>query len=162
MGYIEQLITNCGSAQGAEPTDVIHYRDLTRDMDSELDEVLSDIKKRKIVNAIYIIREVGGNKNTTFEYMKSFKAKKERKLPRVNKASDIMYVGSSIKPLYTRIRQHLGRGGASTYALNIKHWFSGTFEIEIQVYNVERPVLQIIEDSISYKLKPAFGKMGSN
>lgn len=168
MDYIEQLITDCKAAQAAqaaqvvESTDKFSYTDLTRDNVSKLDEVLSNIKEKKVVNAIYIIREVDGNITTTYEDMKSFKKEKTRKLPRVNKPSEIMYVGSSISSLHTRIKQHLGRGGESTYALNIEHWFKGTFEIEIQKYDVTRSVLQIIEDSISYRLKPAFGKMGSN
>ena len=62
-----------------------------------------------------------------------------------------------------RIKQHLGNGPKSTYALHLSYWAAEQeIEIEILQYNVPREVLQLIEDSISSELKPAFGKLGGN
>jgi len=38
----------------------------------------------------------------------------------------------------------------------------GEYKITILVYDEPIEILQIIEDNISYNLKPAFGKMGGN
>ena len=82
-----------------------------------------------------------------------------------------MYVGSSTTNLYKRIKEHQGYGNAATYALNLKHWFKGTYRIWICEYKLVsnepyqrdiRNIIQLLEDAISYDLKPAFGKQGSN
>ncbi len=39
---------------------------------------------------------------------------------------------------------------------------TGDYKITIMQYDVPREVLQIIEDGLSDKLKPAFGKQGGN
>lgn len=58
--------------------------------------------------------------------------------------------------------QHLKEGPKYTYALHMAHWFKVKVITKILEYNVKLPVLQIIEDSISYNLKPSFGKQGGN
>ena len=67
-----------------------------------------------------------------------------------------------IHNLKKRIEQHLGEGNKSTYALHLSHWFKGTYKIKILIYNEPIEVLQIIEDNLSHRLKPAFGKKGGN
>ena len=61
-----------------------------------------------------------------------------------------------------RIKEHIGDGNKNTYSLQLKHWFNGKYKITIQIYEEPIEVLQIIEDNLSYQLKPAFGKQGGN
>ena len=56
----------------------------------------------------------------------------------------------------------MGHGNKGTYALHLSHWFAGKFKITVKQYDVAGDVLQIIEDDLSYSLKPAFGKQGGN
>jgi hypothetical protein len=45
----------------------------------------------------------------------------------------------------------------------LKYWFKGKVKITIYEYDdISIDILQIIEDNLSYNLKPAFGKMGGN
>jgi hypothetical protein len=43
-----------------------------------------------------------------------------------------------------------------------RYWFSGTYKITVRIYDVPDDVLQIIEDDLSDRLKPAFGNQGGN
>lgn len=150
MNYIDKLINNCNKAKSTTPV-----KEFTLNNLSDLD----NIKK-----AIYIIEEVGGNTNETHKLLEKYKKLKKRSCPKINKPSSIMYIGSSTTSIKTRIKQHLGDGNKNTYALHLKHWFKGNFKITIKEYDasVSREVLQIIEDDLSDKLKPAFGKLGAN
>jgi hypothetical protein len=150
MDYIDNLIENCMKAKKANPVKeyVINDNDLS---------ILKGVKK-----GIYVIREIGGNSNDTFTSYSAYKNKKERACAKLNAPSNIMYVGSSTTGLSKRLSQHIGDGPAKTYALHLKHWFSGNYEITVREYDVTLEVLQIIEDALSDQLKPAFGKKGGN
>ena len=74
----------------------------------------------------------------------------------------MLYVGSSTTNLSKRISEHLGRGNKATYALHLEHWCKDKYRITVKVYDVASEVLQIIEDALSFELKPAFGKQGAN
>jgi len=151
FNYIDKLIRNCNSAKKANPVDefVLNLDDLSK---------LDNINK----NAIYTIEELDGNKDDTFEKMKEYKNKYERKCPKLNIASNIMYIGSSTTNLKKRIKEHMGEGHKSTYSLQLKHWFYGKYQITVKLYDEDKDVIQIIEDNLSYNLLPAFGKLGSN
>lgn len=74
-----------------------------------------------------------------------------------------MYVGSTTTGLKKRIKEHIGNGHKSTYALHLSHWFEqGNYKITIKEYNAPKEVIQIIEDALSDELNPAFGKSGAN
>ena len=148
MSYIDNLIENCKSAKKAKPVREFIFKEL-----SDLDGV---------GNAIYIIEEVNGNIEKTFLSLSKYKNSKERACPRLNEPSDTMYVGSSTTNIKNRIKQHLGDGPKGTYSLQLSHWFTGEYEITIREYDEPIEVLQIIEDAISFKLNPAFGKQGGN
>lgn len=150
LDYIETLIDNCQQAKNAKTAQEFVMNDI-----SELDG---------IKQAIYIIKQVEGDPKKAYEAFYNYKKLKKRNCPRLNKtASETMYVGSSTTDLKTRISQHTGKGNnKSTYALNLAQWFQGKYEITIKEYDVSRDVLQIIEDDISDRLKPAFGKQGGN
>eukprot|EP01022_Parablepharisma_sp_SALTPOND_P011429 TRINITY_DN14770_c0_g1_i1.p5 TRINITY_DN14770_c0_g1~~TRINITY_DN14770_c0_g1_i1.p5 ORF type:complete len:159 (-),score=10.47 TRINITY_DN14770_c0_g1_i1:345-821(-) len=148
MRYIDRLIQNCQHAKKALPVKEFELQKLS-DLDS-------------LDNAIYIIEEIGGDINKTFEDFKKYRNKKERSCSKLNAPSNTMYVGSSTTGIRKRIEQHIGDGHKSTYALHLKHWFKGKYKITIKQYNVTRDILQIIEDDLSDQLSPAFGKQGSN
>jgi Uri superfamily endonuclease len=118
---------------------------------------------KEIKSAIYIIRERNADTSSTFHAFQKFKKKKDRAFAKLNHPSSTLYVGSSTTGLMRRIKQHLGNGPKSTYALHLSHWAAEQeIEIEILQYNVPREFLQLIVDSISSELKPAFGKLGGN
>ena len=146
--YINQLIKNCELAKTSKIIREFDYSSL-----SELED---------ITQAIYIIEEVNGDKEKTFSDLKKYKALNQRRCPRLNKASPILYIGSSTTGLKKRINEHLGNGSKSTYSLQLKHWFKGKYRIKIKIYDEPIEILQIIEDNLSYQLKPAFGKQGGN
>jgi hypothetical protein len=149
--YIEKLIQNCEKAKLANPTNTFVYENI---------EQLKDIKQ-----AIYIIEEIHGNNEKTFNDLaqyKQYKGPGKRECPKLNSPSPIMYVGSSTTGIKKRISEHLGDGSEGTYALHLKHWFKGKTKITIHVYQESSEVLQIIEDAISHQLSPAFGKRGGN
>ena len=148
MGYIEQLIENCEQAK------------LKKSKPSNVMSNISDLDGVK--NAIYIIEEIGGNAEQTFSRFKEFKKTSNRKCAKANKPCNVMYVGSSITGLKTRIRQHMGCLSPNTYSLHLKHWFKGEYCITYKEFDVSKQVLQIIEDDLSYELSPAFGKLGGN
>lgn len=148
MSYIDTLIKNCESAKKAKPTKVVEVGDV-----SDLDGIQT---------AVYVIEETGGNPKDTFSAFSCYKAKKERACAKLNAPCKVMYVGSSTTGVRKRIEQHLGRGNKGTYALHLEHWFQGKHKITVKQYDVSKEVLQIIEDDLSFRLKPAFGKQGGN
>ena len=148
MSYIDKLINNCMLAKKASPFNEFEFKEL------------ADLKSIK--RAIYIIEEVNGKNEETFIAFSQYKNKQERRCAKLNSPSNIMYVGSSTTSLKNRIKQHMGKGYEGTYALHLSHWFKGNYKITIKEYDVERDVLQIIEDDLSDRLKPAFGKKGGN
>ena len=148
MGYIDQLIASCEKAKASSP-------ELVFEMSAVED--LGEIRK-----AIYIIEQIDGDSSETFDAFVSYKNISERKCPKPNAPSKVMYVGSSTTNLQQRIKQHIGDGHEGTYALQLQHWFEGNYKITIRVYDVENDVLQIIEDDLSHQLRPAFGKKGGN
>ncbi len=156
--YIDNMIKNCELAKKTKPVrvfvveDFVNFKDLVG-----------------ITMAVYVIEEIGGDNVKTFNTLSRLKAKKGKiKYPKMNKASPVMYVGSSTSgngknnALKTRIRQHIGDLTQSVYALHMKNWFKGEYKITVMVYDEPREIIQIIEDNLSDRLKPAFGKQGPN
>lgn len=148
MSYIDRLIENCKKAKVAAPVKEFVLQDL-----SDLDG---------IKQAIYVIELVDGNEEEVFLEFSRYKDKKERKCAKLNSPSKTMYVGSSTTGVRKRIEQHLGEGHPGTYALHLKYWFQSNYKITIKEYSETKEVLQIIEDDLSDRLKPAFGKQGGN
>nr|WP_299244758.1 GIY-YIG nuclease family protein [uncultured Halomonas sp.] len=148
MSYIDKLIENCNRARSTKPVENFILFDM-----SDLDG---------IDKAIYIIEEVDGDVEKTFIELSNYKKTKQRKCPRLNAPSQVMYVGSSTTGVKKQIEQHLGNGPKDTYSLHLKHWFNGKYRITIKVYDESLEVIQIIEDALSHDLAPAFGKQGGN
>jgi hypothetical protein len=151
MSHIDRLIGSCEEAKAAQPKQTIV---ITKGAD------LSSLEP--IQKAIYVIEEINGNRDETYQALALYKGKKERACPKLNTASDVMYVGSSSTGVKKRIEQHIGNGPKSTYALHLSHWFTGEYKITVTQYDVPNEVLQILEDDMADRLKPAFGKRGGN
>lgn len=148
MSYIDRLIDNCKTAKKSAPVKEFYLKNLT-----ELDGMKQ---------AIYVIEQTDGDVEETFLDFSRYKDKKERKCAKLNAPSKIMYVGSSTTGVKKRIEQHQGDGNKATYAIHLKHWFRANYRITVKQYSETKEVLQIIEDDLSDKLKPAFGKHGGN
>ena len=148
--YIEELIKNCLIAKQSNTVNR-----------SEIVDIMQ-LKSIQIRNAVYIIEEIGGNVEKTFKNFKDFKSNSDYACAKLNQPNNYLYVGSSSTGVKNRLNQHLNKGPKGTYALHMSKWFKGKYKVTILEYDVEREVLQIIEDSISYNLRPAFGKQGGN
>ncbi|MBY5926941.1 MULTISPECIES: GIY-YIG nuclease family protein [unclassified Halomonas] len=148
MEYLNRLITLCETAIAAEPKSEFSV--------TSFDEV-PDIEK-----GVYIIKEVGGCADRTFQAFVEFKKKRLKACSKVNSPSDVLYVGSSATGLRKRLRQHLVYCPDKTYSLHMYEWFNGHYEICILEYEVSIEVLQLIEDSISHDFHHAFGKKFGN
>lgn len=82
--------------------------------------------------------------------------------------SNTLYVGiSQRKNLSKRIREHIGEGSKTTYALNLKYWIPDNTQIEILIYKPTIPeynkenhlnLRELIEQSFWDELKPMMGK----
>ncbi len=150
MSYIDDVIADCKTAKNAVPKRIFTMRSVD-DLDG-------------IKQAIYVITcDISLDKRKVFNDLKAYKATKQRACPKPNQPSCVMYVGSSTTGLKSRIKQHMGdTNSKGTHALHLKHWFDGEYTISVRVYDESPSVLQIIEDDLSYNLKPAFGKKGGN
>ncbi|EPF6400485.1 hypothetical protein OPU61_001454 [Acinetobacter baumannii] len=158
FNYLDQLIANCEEAKRALPS-----REITLDNIADIDKI-KDFK-----SAIYIFREIGGcplktfNDFTSFREKEGLKGEEGMKCAKLNSPSEILYIGSSIKELRKRLREHTTQlVSLKTYALRLNNWFKGQYQIHIKEYDVSRDVLQLIEDNLAFELKPAFGKRGPN
>lgn len=81
--------------------------------------------------------------------------------------SSVLYVGSSINDFSSRLKDHLGLKGHSTYALHLSKWDENLkYSIRIKTYEikhmngtiVDRDIVEIVEQQIWDKLQPVFGK----
>ncbi|WOE32266.1 MULTISPECIES: GIY-YIG nuclease family protein [unclassified Acinetobacter] len=155
--YLLSTTLACASAKYKTPTDIFTLNGQ------------SDVKNFALPNhlsAIYIITEVDGDPEITFQEFTNFRAGSSLKCSRaneVNKKSNTLYVGSSQKNVKKRLKEHTINSADSTYALRLNKWFFRNYKIEVRVYGgITADVLQLIEDDLAYRLKPAFGKKGSN
>jgi hypothetical protein len=92
-------------------------------------------------------------------------AKGHRAYPRLNGASECMYVGSSQKP-HRRLLEHFGFGSPTTYSLQLQHWASELdlgIRIECAKYAEELSpeVVQLLEDTLWGLEQPMFGRRGA-
>ena len=115
--------------------------------------VVADVVSAQQLRASY--REVRRNANRGYV------------VPRNNEeveGSTVLYVGSS-KSIRQRLRQHLWRAPAKTYALNLQRWVpdqDGVVTVIVQsVMGNPDPVgIQDIEDALWHSARPVFGKLG--
>ena len=156
MRYLEELKALIEKALKAKPKRIFEMKNL-----SDLDDV---------GHAIYVFEEIDGKPKETYEKFSRYKSAQTRKpkaerraCAALNEPSSILYVGSSTTGIKTRIKGHLGDGAKGTYALHLSSWFEGKYKVTVRDYgDLDRRVIQLIEDDLSYELKPAFGKKGGN
>lgn len=84
---------------------------------------------------------------------------------RVNGTSPLLYVGSSAN-LYSRMKDHLGFGNKSTYAMHLSHWLparDGDISLQIWQFSETTPsaVIQAIEDGLWALGQPMLGRQGT-
>lgn len=94
---------------------------------------------------------------------------KRPKRNREHNGSQVIYVGSSVTSVRTRLKQHLWQCAVGTYALHLNRWASridapgGTLTVEVMA--VQEPgefrVIQNIEDAVWRELRPILGKLGA-
>lgn len=81
--------------------------------------------------------------------------------------SDTLYLGSSMNDVPGRIKQHLGGGNFRTYSLHLSKWASDlAYDISLSTYiirhkqkkELERPFVELIEQTLWDHYKPIFGK----
>jgi len=94
--YIDTLIENCQQAKTSKPIKEFIFNNL---------EQLNGIKQ-----AIYIIEEVNGDKDKTFNDFTTYKNTKKRKCSKPNQPSSTMYVGSSTTGIKKELNNTLEMG----------------------------------------------------
>lgn len=99
----------------------------------------------------------------TFPVTKA-QARGARAFPRRNLPSECLYVGSS-QSIVKRLREHLGYGAPSTYALQLRHWarpLSLHLEFCCASYaeTTHYSVVQTLEDALWESKGPMFGRRG--
>ena len=147
--YLDDLISACQQAKAAEPVQQYEYHE--------------DLSLQRHKKYLYVIEDLSGDPEATFNAFEKYKASGKRKCPKANEPSTVMYIGSSLGGIKRRILEHKGYGSKSTYALNLDSWFiEQPYRITIYEYAVRPQVLQLIEDALAHDLKPAFGKRGPN
>ena len=142
------------------------------DANFDIHQITADAFNEIDFDPIYCIQLV--DENNSVAVAKSFeKAKasnyKSRCYSKFNKNnSKTLYVGiSEAKSFKKRMREHLGAGAKSTYALNLKYWIPKDIQLEILVFKTFIPVynksesmnlLELMEQSLWDKLQPMMGK----
>jgi len=133
---------------------------------------LENIGINKDSSVLYYLSFDGDNAQlirNTAEQRKSETSKKHKlALPQINKKnlSNILYVGKCNNNFPTRLKYHLGLGGSSTYALNLKHWATNwNFDLHIASIDfldreTEIQYLEQMETALHYSLKPLLGRSG--
>lgn len=117
---------------------------------------------------IYALRPLDGRDDTIelvhtlFETSKTQKGWRSRDNQRL---SPWLYVGSS-RNITKRIKEHLGFGSETTYALKLSAWLpldDFPLELTCAVYpeGLSATVISALEDALWERLKPMFGRKGS-
>lgn len=160
--------------------DLIKYiGDFTITDISSLTEIFFDFKFKHVLYYFEIPTNITALKICEVidtEKKKVKKAKEEFKLPKVNfknaeiPNNKILYVGKSSGNFSTRLKQHIGRGSRKTYALHLKEWnklFGKEISVKLHYVSFEKKMdesnkhlLELLETSLHYKLKPILGRTG--
>lgn len=78
--------------------------------------------------------------------------------------SRCLYVGKS-EEIHKRLKDHLGYSARKTYSLQLSHW-AKSLDLPLNLYcaqyanNVEKDVLQALEDHLWDRLRPVLGRRG--
>lgn len=108
------------------------------------------------------------NKSALLENIKEVKSveniNEKRALPKSPSSFDdndstILYVGSIKENIHKRIKEHIGFGSSSTYAMHLKFWAPKELKLNFYYIKIENPILTYdIEAAITDHLNPLIGK----
>lgn len=108
------------------------------------------------------------NKSALLENIKEFKTVEninlKRALPKSPSSFDdndstILYVGSIKENIHKRIKEHIGFGSSSTYALHLRFWAPKELKLNFYYIKIENPILTYdVEAAITDHLNPLIGK----
>ncbi|MDP2161975.1 MAG: hypothetical protein Q8K02_15955 [Flavobacterium sp.] len=108
------------------------------------------------------------NKSSLLENIKEFKSVEninlKRALPKCPNSlddndSNILYVGSIKENIHKRIKEHIGFGSSSTYALNLRFWVPKELKLNFYYIKIDNPILTYdIEAALTDYLNPLIGK----
>ncbi len=143
---------------------------------SDLDKIKLD-QFNNLKNVIYYFVFSTHNQELIGKVINSLQMSKDRriiKFPKINNNSTFgnyrnLYVGKSEKPFIERLKQHFSGAGAKIWSLHLGAWkeiIKEDIELELYYYSFgdlkpeEKPLLEYIESSLHYKLKPILGRKG--
>jgi len=133
-----------------------------------IDEVASWADRKNIY--LYTLRIITEDYDID-KFCKSFSTAKKLKKNNLaytrfnNKKSKYLYVGRSSN-LFQRLKQHMGYGAKSTYALHLAYW-ANAFNLEIEFRcakykgGLAPDVYQTLEDTLWQEISPMFGRKGA-
>lgn len=76
-----------------------------------------------------------------------------------NNDSNILYVGSILNDIHSRIKAHIGFGSKTYYAMHLKHWAPKDLKLNFYYCEVQEPkIINDIEAALAENLNPLIGK----
>ncbi len=76
-----------------------------------------------------------------------------------NNNSDVLYVGSILNDVHSRIKAHIGFGSKTYYAMHLKFWAPKDLKLNFYYCEVEEPkIINDIEAALAKHLNPLIGK----
>lgn len=113
------------------------------------------------------------NKSVLIEKINQFRSKENKdiegndarrataKVPKgiENNNSDVLYVGSKLNDVHSRIKAHIGFGSKTYYAMHLKHWAPNDLKLNFYYCKIEEPqIINDIEAALAEHLNPLIGK----
>lgn len=143
---------------------------LSKDYKSSLVERVKGLKKP----LIYFFEMPDSSKNEEIvgrvrQYKSLSDSRATVKIPKEGEHeadSNILYVGSTGKDFHSRLSQHLGFSGPTTYSLQLNYW-AKELGLSLILHLMElpkesHPFRYDIEEALAVQMKPLVGKRGSN
>jgi len=76
-----------------------------------------------------------------------------------NNNRNILYVGSILNDIHSRIKAHIGFGSKTYYAMHLKHWAPKDLKLNFYYCNIEEAkIINDIEAALAEHLNPLIGK----
>jgi len=129
--------------------------------------IVPDFKNNKDNPSIYffkITNKISSEK--VVKTLKEYKATKKHACPKIDDRSldsIYLYCGSIKKDLHKRLKEHLGFGSETTYALHLKHWTEGLgLTLEFNYAWLDKKYIdytELVESALAMELKPLVGKL---
>ena len=105
--YLDQLMADCLQAKAAQPVQQFVYHE--------------DLSLPRHKKNLYVIKDLSGDPEATFKAFEKYKSSGERKCPKANEPSPVMYVGSSLGclPAYAGSGSAVHRCGSTVICINV-------------------------------------------